>query len=227
MPLKEGSSDETVSHNIKKLKDEGKPHDQAVAIALSEAGMGKSLWDSFDLSKADKPQGALDWGGGHSPDSKEGQRVLSSAAAQGAESAKVHIAKLKKEGKWLSGGRSLPEGGHTYKEDVLTSQQQSKYPVAVKGPARDVSRTDPPGQHPYASDLVPKKKKPPLKMRHIVAGDDDALTVKVDAPPGTTYSTIPKVGDTVRAAIKKKRRQPGLLKLSLRSWINPCGMTLT
>jgi len=45
MPLKEGESDDTVSHNIKKLKDEGKPQDQAVAIALDKAGKG--------LSKAD------------------------------------------------------------------------------------------------------------------------------------------------------------------------------
>lgn len=37
MPLARGSSKEVISHNIKKLMDEGYPQKQAVAIALSEA----------------------------------------------------------------------------------------------------------------------------------------------------------------------------------------------
>jgi hypothetical protein len=41
MPLKKGSSKETMSKNIKKLIEEGYPQKQAVAISYSEAGKSK------------------------------------------------------------------------------------------------------------------------------------------------------------------------------------------
>lgn len=41
MPLKTGSSDDTISQNIKRLVDEGYEQDQAVAIAYSKAGRSK------------------------------------------------------------------------------------------------------------------------------------------------------------------------------------------
>lgn len=41
MPLKEGSSKEVVSENIKREMEAGKPQKQAIAIALSKARKAK------------------------------------------------------------------------------------------------------------------------------------------------------------------------------------------
>jgi hypothetical protein len=41
MPLQPGKSQKVISANIKRLRDEGKPQDQAVAIAMQHAGKAK------------------------------------------------------------------------------------------------------------------------------------------------------------------------------------------
>jgi TRAP-type C4-dicarboxylate transport system permease large subunit len=41
MPLKKGKTSKVVSTNIKKLKKEGYPQEQAVAISLNNAGKSK------------------------------------------------------------------------------------------------------------------------------------------------------------------------------------------
>jgi hypothetical protein len=52
MPLKEGSSREAISHNIKTEIDAGKEQKQAVAIAMSKAGLSR---DAAQATTASAP----------------------------------------------------------------------------------------------------------------------------------------------------------------------------
>jgi hypothetical protein len=54
MPLAEGSSNSVISENIKKLISEGKPRDQAVAIAMESARRAKT--DGTELNQLQRMQ---------------------------------------------------------------------------------------------------------------------------------------------------------------------------
>jgi hypothetical protein len=57
MPLKEGSSDEVVSQNIKTEMKAGKPQKQAIAIALDKAGKSKDSSDNAEPEEGQMAQG--------------------------------------------------------------------------------------------------------------------------------------------------------------------------
>lgn len=57
MPLQEGSSQETISKNIKTEMESGKPQKQAIAIALDKAGKSKS--DNAEYEEGEMAQGDI------------------------------------------------------------------------------------------------------------------------------------------------------------------------
>jgi hypothetical protein len=60
VPLKKGSSRETVSQNIKELMASGKPQKQAIAISLKEAGLSKYMkWNPLRYEEGE-PDDVLD-----------------------------------------------------------------------------------------------------------------------------------------------------------------------
>lgn len=55
MPLKKGRSDKAISSNIRRLREEGRPQDQAVAIALRQAGRSRKEYRDGGMINGAKP----------------------------------------------------------------------------------------------------------------------------------------------------------------------------
>jgi len=55
MPMKKGKSDKVVSSNIRMLREEGRPQDQAIAIALRQAGRAKKEYRDGGMINGVKP----------------------------------------------------------------------------------------------------------------------------------------------------------------------------
>jgi hypothetical protein len=64
MPLKEGSSRETISENIKTEMEHGKPQKQAIAIAMRKAGKPKpkDSTGAFSTGELERPDTSVNVG---------------------------------------------------------------------------------------------------------------------------------------------------------------------
>jgi hypothetical protein len=95
MPLKQGSNDATVGENIAELERAGHPRDQAIAIALKEAG--RSNQQSMDMTEATiSPDGSVEVR--VDPSGDEAQAGLMAAGDSFRAGDRVHIDNLQDSG---------------------------------------------------------------------------------------------------------------------------------